>query len=834
MSHLGVSVALLSALASTDASAAVCGGAVVCACGDTVTSDYTLPGNLVCAPARSVGLVIGADNVTLDGGGFGITMQRNSSVGVSVTAFADVTITNLTVARAAGFTNVVGIALQDADRATITFNTLAGMGQGIRVTGPVSSDLVIEDNDVSGNLNGTTNAEGMTLRSVGGTLSLLRNDFSNSKRGLTLRSLVGPWTLDPSNTFLNVGRAETDTVIRLETTTDVTVDGIDASAALTSGAYHQGVGVFLAGTTGTVITNCDLSGHDRGVQTQAFGTSINTDGTIVGNDVTDADVWGMELRAWDESLVLSSNTFDLSDNGLRLVDIDPAVGTSLDLDFATSSFANVGESVQQAGVKIVDSHDVTVTNLTAVLVGRGTGFKIENSDHVDVDNLLVCGTTRVGIDLGIDTLNPPGVGADDVVFGSPGAVYVEDADLAGVRTSVESDRNVLDVMVGGTGVSLVDNAGPGETTGTVTKAVTPGWAFDDLDGDTCNDLCPGDGHDDADADGYCDRGDFSLGSTTLFDGTDIPWNPTGGAGSPSVVYDAVAGQFVMIYETRTAAPDATCLNGRWSLGLATSPDGVTFTDVGGPLLSPTAGTPYACVAAHPSIVQNGATTVVFFKAEKEAVAGVARYAGVGRLVLSWDPLSSSYAVAVDPSVVITQQKAFGYVRALYDATAGVYRVALSRSPSPTSVARMAVTAGPAAGPFPALTNVLAAGAVGWGPDEIFNPAVTCGVSQDGFSLFLGGRLLNGAVIDGQGLGRLTSADFSTWATGSAGSIVDTANGDPEFRHWDVLPLGEGDFVVFYDDLGGPGGTNRIRVGVSSDRVWNAATAAAVGDKVCTP
>ncbi len=51
-----------------------CGGAVPCCCGDAVTEDYTLPGDLDCTadPIDQHGLRINAANVVLDGAGFSI------------------------------------------------------------------------------------------------------------------------------------------------------------------------------------------------------------------------------------------------------------------------------------------------------------------------------------------------------------------------------------------------------------------------------------------------------------------------------------------------------------------------------------------------------------------------------------------------------------------------------------------------------------------------------------------------------------------------------------------------------------------------------------------
>ncbi len=81
------------------AEAATCGGATVCNCGDTVTSDYTLPADLNCSSVNA--LLVGADNITIDGNGHSITriLQNTRTVGsgIYVLDHGDVTIQNLTI-----------------------------------------------------------------------------------------------------------------------------------------------------------------------------------------------------------------------------------------------------------------------------------------------------------------------------------------------------------------------------------------------------------------------------------------------------------------------------------------------------------------------------------------------------------------------------------------------------------------------------------------------------------------------------------------------------------------------------------------------------------------
>jgi hypothetical protein len=99
--------------------------------------------------------------------------------------------------------------------------------------------------------------------------------------------------------------------------------------------------------------------------------------------------------------------------------------------------------------------------------------------------------------------------------------------------------------------------------------------------------------------------------------------------------------------------------------------------------------------------------------------------------------------------------------------------------------------------------------------------------------FVGGRddTPEPVAVAAQSLGRYRSDDFVNF-TGEPGLLltVDASAGDADLRHWDALPYGVRDVVLFFDDLDGTG-LNQVRVAHTSAS-WDAAAAATVGDKVC--
>lgn len=74
-----------------------CGGSTPCACGDTVTSSYTLTGNLSCTNTGNA-LNVGANDIIIDLGGYTISGDdTNVTIGINNSNYTSVTIQNGTI-----------------------------------------------------------------------------------------------------------------------------------------------------------------------------------------------------------------------------------------------------------------------------------------------------------------------------------------------------------------------------------------------------------------------------------------------------------------------------------------------------------------------------------------------------------------------------------------------------------------------------------------------------------------------------------------------------------------------------------------------------------------
>lgn len=176
------------------------------ACGQTITVSTTLDSNV--GPCAT-GLVIGADNVTLDLNGFTIrgTPATGEGPGVDVTGRTRVTVRNGTitdfdagVAITDGSGNTVtamtlvnnrggdtdfgdGVAVFTSTRNTISYNRVYNNGPYSGISLVASSNNVVENNQIADNNQSPTNTSGIRLENVGRTASNSNTVRSNLVQG---------------------------------------------------------------------------------------------------------------------------------------------------------------------------------------------------------------------------------------------------------------------------------------------------------------------------------------------------------------------------------------------------------------------------------------------------------------------------------------------------------------------------------------------------------------------------------------------------------------------------------------------------------------------------
>jgi len=568
----------------------------------------------------------------------------------------------------------------------------------------------------------------------------------------------------------------------------------------------------------------DLAGQDGAVQgTVAYAPGVISDGVTLdgtgGGRVPDHPLieftTDFTVSAWVrpeaiEEMAVACRWGDgglwSSQHGWCLVLEPNAEGTALRANFRASSLLTQGDATYE---EMQGATDLAVGEWVHV-AGSFWMDGLDTQRQLFVDATLDATRTDSGL------LAIPSITADLGLGLRAVEPTVDDLHFEGAIDEIRIDQPALDALeldvrfdLDGDGLGDADDTdddGDGVDDASDEAPRVP-TACRDTDADQCDDCSSGaddptDDGADTDADGVCDLSDPTVYSSS-FDTDDAPWT-SGGIGAPSIVYDSASGLLVMAYETQTGT-DASCPVGTWALGLATSSDGTTWTDLGGALLAPTADTFYSCVAAHPGLVDRfPGTLVLFFKGEQGTDAcdvttpswGCDQYTGVGRATLTWNAQTSAYELtgpATEPALAVGED--FGYPKGVH--RDGVYHV--------TYVRAQDLYAGSGTADLDVVTGPLwSAGDASWASDEIRSPSTACDVSHP-FHVHLQGS---------DTLGRLDGSTPDNLTEG-VGEVWNASLGDPELRHHDAVSMTNGGWLVAFSTRDGPGGSMRIRLAAST-------------------
>ncbi|MFT7582001.1 MAG: parallel beta-helix repeat protein, partial [Myxococcota bacterium] len=342
--NLSVMLALVFFLGSSgqEALAANCGDTVApCACGDTVTADFTMTANIVCpATFGGTALVIGGDGLLVEGNGFAIVADQAATM-IHIGLHSNVTLQNI-VATGTGnipakkFGVVVGSSATGS--AGGHFNTIRNVdvsaddeqGRGFVFWSNSSNNTLVgstangkkigiyllqaTNNTITGNTAsfGTPlapqNAVGIQL--IGSSLNTLTgNTITSREVGI---NLLGSTLWGPSDTnlidhntvagnvrgggFIGQGTGNTWSNNDFSNSTDVAlaVNG-DSGFTLADNDYSKSAGALnIANVTGVTVTNiapADLAGLYGRAAIRLVGVHASTVGNFDADDGTDFSLW---------------------------------------------------------------------------------------------------------------------------------------------------------------------------------------------------------------------------------------------------------------------------------------------------------------------------------------------------------------------------------------------------------------------------------------------------------------------------------------------------------------------------------------------------------------
>lgn len=322
-----------------------------------------------------------------------------------------------------------------------------------------------------------------------------------------------------------------------------------------------------------------------------------------------------------------------------------------------------------------------------------------------------------------------------------------------------------------------------------------------------------------------------------------------GIGSPAVAYDRANDLWTMFFETQFGPPDADCGAGRWGIGRATSPDGLSWTIDDELVVSPTPGTYYDCVVAHPDVLFDGTTFRLWFKAQQSNNAcppgapapewGCAAVTGVG-YAESTD--GTAFTVRETPVINLFS---FGFPSVVK--INGILRMLLAYSNASNSTYELWESVSTDDGQVWSIPQfVLGPGFATWVDDEIYNPALACDSTpanaEGPMVLFAGGRDIEATVggpprIQTAGMGRAWSDDGVGFTWTSTEPLISWdltpppgTPPDRDWRHWEAVRVDED--YLFYFSQRDEVGRNRIGLAYTYADVQDHIVEHLVGDRIC--
>jgi len=242
-----------------------CGGATACGCGDVLTSNHTMTYSLTNCPGH--GIVIGADNITLDCNGRTIDGDATggSDYGIHLDGRSNVTIKNCVITDFAQGINVEN----SSNNNTVFNNNITGSGGGIRM---------VSSNGNSATFNTVSNASmGIYADTVsGGTIA--GNVLNSNWYGLYFRPGYTSDNITISNNVTNSNVLKGMEIIG----NSLTITGNTANS--------NSNGIFVAGIYNTVTHNWASSNSGHGLYVSSWtctisynGAAFNSTGIILAN-----------------------------------------------------------------------------------------------------------------------------------------------------------------------------------------------------------------------------------------------------------------------------------------------------------------------------------------------------------------------------------------------------------------------------------------------------------------------------------------------------------------------------------------------------------------------
>ena len=451
---------LMLIIAVVQAWGANCGGATPCVCGDTVTSSYTLGANLAC-DTGTIALTIGANDITLNLGGFTLSNTAAVATGVYAADRTGTTITNGTITAfstqsvwAYGGTNLtltapLTISNSGDQNVQMSENTVSHAVPTVTASGVTNSGAVDDGWSIHhGTLNvagGVTSGNGQGAQSLSTATRIYFNGvtFTNNGQGIDISNA----SAEIVNSTFNLNDPGTG---QIGIVSDVASDTLyitncDFNILQDSGAGTPAQGININGATYKAkINGCRFTG-DAGVSMNGWGIQNIGTVTMLGTNTFRNLAIGVVHNG---NVVNNYRGLDIAtcSTGVSLLQLGGTISASKivvvnDGFLSTDRAFSVRESIilvptGKSGIRAQNAtaHPVTVYNCTFYGSGGtkvGTGCLFQNAAQTDQ---IVINSIFVNLAVGISS--------GGVTTYSYSDFYSNTANVGGAGTKTDGGGNL--------------------------------------------------------------------------------------------------------------------------------------------------------------------------------------------------------------------------------------------------------------------------------------------------------------------------------------------------------------------------------------------------------
>ncbi len=423
-----------------------------------------------------------------------ITLNRPGGTIMRVSGGSNVTIKALALTGV----NSTGIAANNCAGLVFQGNAISDAVIGININGGSDAQVlgnVFTNTGIGGNY--SLDIVNVTPNTLSKGIAVSGNTFNGGGSGLHLSNManqvIGDTSVATANVVIadNAGQTSlTDTVLRLDSTNNITVDNLDVSMA--SGT--SGTGFSVNNCAGALLQNNAISNRviglaiNSGSDAQVLNNAFANSG--IGGNYT-LDIANVTAGALPKAIAVSGNTFNGGGSGLHLSNLANQVIGDASVTGANIVMADNGgqTSLTDTVLRLDSANGASIDNLNVGLASgtSGTGISANNCAGLTIQNSALSNRViGLSINSGSDarvlnnSFTNTGIGGNysldiaNVTAGTlPKAISVSGNTFtgggSGLHLSNIANQVIGDASVAGANVVIADNGGQTSLTDTVLR-----------------------------------------------------------------------------------------------------------------------------------------------------------------------------------------------------------------------------------------------------------------------------------------------------------------------------------------------------------------------------